>query len=605
MCGIVGKFGGLNSVDAVIQGLSRLEYRGYDSAGVCFKSMTSAPKVIKESGKLKNLIHALKGQSSEEANLVIGHTRWATHGVVNRENAHPHVNKEFAIVHNGIIENASELKSLYFSESKFDSETDSEVFLKLLSHFSKKHEDRIKVIAESFKLLRGNSAFVILCFETNAIYGIKKGAPLVCGEKHLGRDAQFLVSSDPYALIGEVDQLYFPEDEVLIRFGDQFNNLAFYDLDGKLTNKFEINNNLINIQVSSKGNFDHFMMKEIFEQPNLVPSFLDFYQNGAGAELLKGLSDKKYEHIHIVACGTAWHAGMIIKKFIEQEQFVRVTLSLGSEFRYANPIIKKEDLGILISQSGETLDTLAGIDLLKKNNVDCISIINVEGSTLYRKSDHNFLINAGQEIGVASTKAFTLMTLTGYLLAKAINKYSIGNEDYQTITEAESLFRAVLSKNKEIIEIATSIYQKKGFIFTGRKDYYPMALEGALKLKEIAYVHAEGYAAGELKHGPIALIDEEMVNIALVGLELFEKTMSNIEEIKARRGKIVIIGPESKKAEMSEVADHLITVEMNQTNPLNPVVLNICSQLLAYHIAKLKGHDIDKPRNLAKSVTVE
>ena len=347
------------------------------------------------------------------------------------------------------------------------------------------------------------------------------------------------------------------------------------------------------------------MLKEIFEQPELLRRILDLYSSGSNQERLHRLKmQKKPSYVHIIGCGTAYHAGMLIKNFLEKTNLIRVHTDLASEFRYRNPIISKDEVGLFISQSGETADTLACQQLCKDRDLQTFSIINVEGSTLYRDSTENFQIYAGIEVGVASTKAFTQQVVVGYLLSQALE---MRFEAQETRDEIEGLRRSIediLKREDEIAKIAREIYNYKGFIFTGRGEHYPVALEGALKLKEIAYVHAEGYAAGELKHGPIALFDDSMVNVALVTNELYEKTLSNAEEVKARNGVMVIVG-EMQNSELDRLADYFFKVNYFNIKSLKPLATNVVLQLLSYHIAKLKGTDIDKPRNLAKSVTVE
>ncbi len=603
MCGIVGHVGLKNSVSNVVEGLKRLEYRGYDSAGVCFKSKKSELKLCKKSGKLQNLIDSLEEVDLENSHACIGHTRWATHGEVNDTNAHPHLAENIGIVHNGIIENATKLKSELKSEGmKFLSETDSEVFLGLVVRAFKTTKTLQEAVSIAFKQIEGNSAFLIMDKDREEIVAIKRGAPLVCGSQSHGSD--IFTSSDPYALVGMADTIYFPEDEVICVLDIKTDPLIqFFELDGSYSKRFLMQEQEMNLELSEKGEFEHYMLKEIHEQPALIRSFAQYYSNLGGISFhsLTGIEPKL---IHVVACGTAWHAGLVIKNFVEKFNKIPCNVEQASEFRYRNPLLLEGELGLFISQSGETADTLAAQELCTKSGLKTISVVNVEGSTLYRNCDENMLIRAGIEIGVASTKAFTQQVLTGYLYSSALLKKF---EDGYYIKEFNLLadrIDSILNRSEEIEEIASEIYNKKGFIFTGRGSYFPIALEGALKLKEIAYVHAEGYAAGELKHGPIALIDEEMVNIAIVGKELYDKTVSNIQEVKARRGIIVTIGPEGD-ASLEEMSDYYIGLNYTDLGDLAPLYVNVVNQLLSYYMAKFKGTDIDKPRNLAKSVTVE
>ena len=608
MCGIVGYFGpSQKSVEIVIEGLKRLEYRGYDSAGVSFIDQNNKMQFYKKAGKLDNLKAELVGKDTI-ARACIGHTRWATHGGVTDVNAHPHNNEVLSIIHNGIVENANEIKrELAGHGVKFKSETDSESFLELVTYHLKQDMPIKEAIATSFKRVVGNSAFVVLYPKTGEIFAVKRGAPLVCGVNEVTSEA--LVSSDPYALAGMVHSLYFPEDEVLVHLSGENKNIAnFYELDLTKTTRYLSKKQDMSVEVSEKGEYEHFMLKEIHEQPGLIRNLTQYYFAGEGKESLEKVAAYNPERIYLSACGTAAYAGLVVRDFLEGINRIPATVELASEFRYKNPILKKGDVGIFVSQSGETADTLAAQSICKKAGVKTMSIVNVDGSTLYRDCDDNLLIRAGVEIGVASTKAFTQQALTGRLMSAAMAGDLKDEGKKVKLTGKFALLAEridkLLLKSDEIKSEAESIYNKKGFFYTGRGAYFPIALEGALKLKEIAYVHAEGYAAGELKHGPIALIDEEMVNIALVGPELFEKTVSNVHEIKARKGIIVGIGPRGNE-ELMGLSDFYIPLDFDGLEELSPLYVNVVNQLLAYYMAKFKGTDIDKPRNLAKSVTVE
>ncbi len=597
MCGIVGHLGSANSVEKVLEGLRRLEYRGYDSAGVCFKTEKGELALYKKSGKLTNLENLLKTIHHSSTSCV-GHTRWATHGQVNDINSHPHLHEKLAIVHNGIIENADELREDLIKKGiNFQSETDSEVFLGLMVSELNSGSDFLSAVCNSFKKIKGNSAFVIQPKDLDQIITVKRGAPLVCGTHEATHEA--MVSSDPYALVGFVDKLYFPQDEV-ISILDRNGKISFFNLDQTESNRYLAKDQEIKLEISEKGSFEHFMLKEIHEQPVLIRRLVEAYLNGSD---FKELSSQKPSRIYLIGCGTAYYAGLVIGQLLEKILQVPTIPELASEYRYREPLLLPGDLAIFISQSGETADTLAAAALCREKGIRTFSIVNVEGSSLFRECDKNFLIHAGMEIGVASTKAFTQQVLTGRLLAEGFKsnpdygslskKYSILSHRIEGLLNQESLFKA----------IAAEIANYSGFFFTGRGKYYPVALEGALKLKEIAYVHAEGYAAGELKHGPIALIDENVVNIAIVGPELFEKTISNIQEIKARRGVIVGIGPDLPS--LKNLCDFFIPLTFEGLDEVSPLYVNVANQLLSYYIAKQKGTDIDKPRNLAKSVTVE
>lgn len=608
MCGIVGYFGpSQNSVSIVIEGLKRLEYRGYDSAGVSFIDQNNKMQYYKKAGKLDNLKAELVGKDII-ARACIGHTRWATHGGVTDVNAHPHNNEVLSIIHNGIVENANEIKKELAGHGvKFKSETDSESFLELVTYYLKQDMPIKLAIATSFKRIQGNSAFVILYPKTGEIFAVKRGAPLVCGVNEVTSEA--LVSSDPYALAGMVHSLYFPEDEVIVHLSGENKNIAnFYELDLTKTTRYLAKKQDMSLEVSEKGEYEHFMLKEIHEQPGLIRNLTQYYFAGEGRESLEKVAAYKPERIYLSACGTAAYAGLVVRDFLEGINRIPAVVELASEFRYKNPILKAGDMGIFVSQSGETADTLAAQSICKKAGVKTMSIVNVDGSTLFRDCDDNLLIRAGVEIGVASTKAFTQQALTGRLMSAAMAG-DLNNEAQKVKLTGKFALLAeridlLLLQSDAIKSVAESIYNKKGFFYTGRGAYFPIALEGALKLKEIAYVHAEGYAAGELKHGPIALIDEEMVNIALVGPELFEKTVSNVHEIKARKGIIVSIGPRGNE-ELMALSDYYIPLDFEGLEELSPLYVNVVNQLLAYYMAKFKGTDIDKPRNLAKSVTVE
>jgi glucosamine--fructose-6-phosphate aminotransferase (isomerizing) len=608
MCGIVGYLGpSQHSVAVVLEGLKRLEYRGYDSAGVSFIDQHNELQVYKKAGKLDNLKKELEDKDVI-ARTCIGHTRWATHGGVTDENAHPHNNDILSIIHNGIIENAHELRrELEGHGVKFKSETDSESFLELVTFELRRNVHILEAISKSFKRIHGNSSFVVLYPKTGEIFAIKRGAPLVAGINDVTSEA--LVSSDPYALAGMVHKLYFPEDEVIVHLSAANHNLInFYELDLTKTKRYLSKKQDLSIQVSEKGDFEHFMLKEIHEQPELIRGLTQYYFGGEGHASLERVSKMNPSRILISACGTAAYAGMVARDFFEGINRIPTVVELASEFRYRNPIIEKNDLGLFVSQSGETADTLAAQNLCKKSGIKTVSIVNVEGSTLYRDCDENLLIRAGVEIGVASTKAFTQQVLTGRLLSAALSQ-KLNDADYRVKLAAKFSLLAekidlLLSSSENIQEIAEAIYNKKGFFYTGRGAYFPIALEGALKLKEIAYVHAEGYAAGELKHGPIALIDEDIVNVAIIAPDLYEKTISNIQENKARKGIIVGIG-QVGDPEGIRLSDYYIGIDFKGLDELAPLYVNVVNQLLAYYMAKFKGTDIDKPRNLAKSVTVE
>lgn len=605
MCGIVGHMGPTDSVAVVLEGLKRLEYRGYDSAGISFLQDNSI-KTFKKTGKLENLVGVLKSEQIS-SNSAIGHTRWATHGKVTDYNSHPHSMKGLTMVHNGIIENADEIRDkLQAKGYEFKSETDSEVFVVLVTEYSKDLSLKDSIL-KAFTEIDGNSAFVFLDEETGDLYSIRQSAPLVCGIKL--NEQQGMVSSDPYALVGVADQIYFPEDKVLCHLSSGNKDLLnFFELDGSESTRYKVKAQSRTLDETDKGDFEHFMLKEIYEQPSLIRSLTNFYFNGDGKEHLDKVVAYNPKRVHISACGTAFYAGLVVRDFLELNNRVPCSFELASEFRYRNPILEDGSVGLFVSQSGETADTLASQEECKRMGIPTLSLVNVEGSSLYRQCDDNLLIRAGMEVGVASTKAFTQMALVGRLLSFGMSKKYKDENARKEMTAKFALLAdrmdSVLENVDQIKKIAEEVYNKKGYFFTGRNVYYPIALEGALKLKEIAYVHAEGYASGELKHGPIALIDEEMVNIAIVGPELKDKTISNIQEIKARKGIILSIGPKGDEG-LRKISDYFIELDFNGLDELAPLYVNLVNQLLSYYMAKFKGTDIDKPRNLAKSVTVE
>jgi glucosamine--fructose-6-phosphate aminotransferase (isomerizing) len=478
------------------------------------------------------------------------------------------------------------------------------VFLVLLTKFQKSGKSTLESISKAFTTITGNSAFVIMEKATDKLYAVKRSAPLVVGECKQNKEA--FVSSDPFALVGFAPRIYFPQDSVICESIPSASDITinFYETDLTASSRYKFQTNAMSMDSTTKGPYEHYMLKEIHEQPALIDKLSAYYIKNEGRKLLDELKNFKCDEWHLTACGTAWHAGLVIKNYFEQINRQKASVDIASEFRYKDPILKKGEIGLFISQSGETADTLACQELCKEKGIPTYSIVNVEGSSLFRNADKNFLIHAGVEIGVASTKAFTLQVVTGFLMSRSMAGTL---DDPKLFSEIQLLSNRIaeLCSHADIIkEVAEKIYTKKGFIFTGRGKYFPIALEGALKLKEIAYVHAEGYAAGELKHGPIALIDENIVNIAIVGPELLEKTLSNVEEVKARRGIMVVVGPKDSP-EIQHLADANIPLNFEGLPNLSPLYVNVALQFLAYHIAKLNGTDIDKPRNLAKSVTVE
>lgn len=616
MCGIVGYIGFRDAYPILIQGLKRLEYRGYDSAGVALINNEGVMKVYKEKGKVSNL-EALTSQRDISGQIGIAHTRWATHGEPSAINAHPHVSQSgrLALVHNGIIENYSNLKILLEKEGyTFKSSTDTEVLVQLIEYMQKKYDKSLEnATIMALRMVVG--AYAIAVIDKNCpdkIVVARKSSPLVIG---IGADhKEFFIASDALPIVEYTKQMvYLNDNEVaLLKIGKkiEINNLNYEDITPEVK---EVN---ISLESLEKCGFEHFMLKEIYDQPRCM------------ADCMRGrllLNEKrivlstinmhrerlmKAERFIIVACGTSWHAGLIGKQLIEQWANIPVEVEYASEFRYRNPVISPDDVVIAISQSGETADTLAAFQLAKENKAMCFGIVNVVGSSIARASDTGIYIHVGPEIGVASTKAFTgqVTVLTLFALALGHERGTISKEEYEsTIEELGNIpekIKSVLAKDEEIKDIARSLTYAENALYMGRGFNYPVALEGALKLKEISYIHAEGYPAAEMKHGPIALIDENMpVVFVATHHQLYKKIISNIEEVKARNGRIIAVVTEGDEA-VKEIAEATIEVPSTLAS-LAPLLSAIPLQLIAYHVAVEKGLNVDQPRNLAKSVTVE
>lgn len=616
MCGIVGYIGFRDAYPILIQGLKRLEYRGYDSAGVALINNEGVMNVYKEKGKVSNL-EALTSQRDISGQIGIAHTRWATHGEPSAINAHPHVSQSgrLALVHNGIIENYSNLKILLEKEGyTFKSSTDTEVLVQLIEYMQKKYDKSLEnATIMALRMVVG--AYAIAVIDKNCpdkIVVARKSSPLVIG---IGADhKEFFIASDALPIVEYTKQMvYLNDNEVaLLKIGKkiEINNLNYEDITPEVK---EVN---ISLESLEKGGFEHFMLKEIYDQPRCM------------ADCMRGrllLNEKrivlstinmhrerlmKAERFIIVACGTSWHAGLIGKQLIEQWANIPVEVEYASEFRYRNPVISPDDVVIAISQSGETADTLAAFQLAKENKAMCFGIVNVVGSSIARASDTGIYIHVGPEIGVASTKAFTgqVTVLTLFALALGHERGTISKEEYEsTIEELGNIpekIKSVLAKDEEIKDIARSLTYAENALYMGRGFNYPVALEGALKLKEISYIHAEGYPAAEMKHGPIALIDENMpVVFVAIHHQLYKKIISNIEEVKARNGRIIAVVTEGDEA-VKEIAEATIEVPSTLAS-LAPLLSAIPLQLIAYHVAVEKGLNVDQPRNLAKSVTVE
>ena len=609
MCGIIGYTGTGNAVPVIIEGLKRLEYRGYDSAGIA--AMTSEGfSVTRCKGKIAALEEMLHDHRIVST-TAIGHTRWATHGKPSVENAHPHRSGKIVLVHNGIIENYFELKDSLEKEGySFASETDTEV----LCHLIEKNSNSGKPIEESVRLalreVRGAYAIAVMSEDSpDKIIAFRKDSPLVVGIS----DTDCFVASDIPAFLGHTSKVVFLEDNemaVLTKKGVEFS-----DLEGN-----EIEKKVIAIDWSTsmaeKGGFRHFMLKEIFEQPRALADTISgrILHETAEVNLAEFGLDREalcgFKRIFIVACGTSWHAGLVGKYLIEEIARVPVEVDIASEFRYRNPILGSNDLFVSITQSGETADTLAAQRLARKLGAKTLNICNVVGSTSSREADAVFYTRSGPEIGVASTKAFTSQLVAIYLLAVALGS-ARGAVSTETRTEllrnlmsVPDLMEKTLDAHKVMEEIARDLHKKSAFLFLARGINYPIALEGALKLKEISYIHAEGYPAGEMKHGPIALIDDGYPVLVLAPMDnLHEKVVSNIQEIRSRGGKIIMV-TDDMNPDSGKLADHVINVPVAH-RLLMPMLFSIPLQLISYHIGVLLGCDVDQPRNLAKSVTVE
>jgi glucosamine--fructose-6-phosphate aminotransferase (isomerizing) len=606
MCGIIGFISNKNVAERLIEGLKRLEYRGYDSAGIAVIDSDEI-KILRSEGKIVNLEKKLE-KSKVDGLIGIGHTRWATHGLPTENNAHPHSTKTIAVVHNGIIENFVELREFLTDKGyRFKTETDTEVVPYLIEYYLKEFKDIKKAIAETYQKLKGAFAFGILFLNEEILVAIKKGSPLAIG---FG-EGEMMIGSDALALSPFTNKITFLEDgdiAILTTKKMEIFDVNFAEIKREVKT---LNTDLISI---SKGNYKHFMLKEIYEQPSIISNNLRNYYDPINNKIFfddLGKTTKKISDVYIIACGTSYFAGMVGKYLLSEVSGINLHLEIASEFRYREITLKRNSLGIFISQSGETADTLAALEYFKKQNGKTISLTNVENSSIARKADYNLNILAGPEIGVASTKAFTaqimVLTLLGIFITAKLRhlrkKYSAAD----VFAEMPSHLLQVFEQEKKIKKIAQVLSKYHSILYVGRDVLYPIALEGALKLKELSYIHAEAYALGELKHGPIALIDENMPVIALVSSAdstIFEKTVSNIREIASRQGKIIIIGDKKAIEPLKDVAfDQIEIPESNKA--ASPILFTVPIQLLAYHIAVIKGTDVDQPRNLAKSVTVE
>ena len=615
MCGIVGYIGNRDAYPIVLNGLKRLEYRGYDSAGIALYDGTKI-QLCKTKGKVADLEEKFSSQMATKGKIGIGHTRWATHGVPNDINSHPHYSNsgDLVIIHNGIIENYASIKKELINRGyTFYSDTDTEVLVNLIEDI--KINQKVKLgQAVQIALNEVVGAYAIALFDKNKpdeIVVAKLGSPLAIG---IGED-EFFVASDATPFIEFTKNAIYLEDEemAIIRLGKDVNIRKVKD-DSSVAPY--IQKLKLNLEQIEKGGYDYFMLKEIYEQPSVIK---DTYRGrllaDKGIIKLGGLENhiEKFTNanrIIIVACGTSWHAGLVAEYIFEDWARIPVEVEYASEFRYRNPVITDKDVVIAISQSGETADTLAAIKLAKEKGAFVYGICNVVGSTISRATDSGTYTHAGPEIGVASTKAFTtqitVLTMIALKLAKV--KGTISQSNYRLhLRELElipSNVEMALQKNKDIEEIAKLFKDATNFLYLGRGYNFPVALEGALKLKEISYIHAEGYPAAEMKHGPIALIDEQMpIVVIAVNSNHYDKVVSNIQEIKSRKGKIIAVVTEGDTV-VKELADYIMEVP-NTPETLSPLVTTIPLQLLSYHIALMLGKNVDQPRNLAKAVTVE
>jgi len=608
MCGIVGYVGDKQVQPILLDGLKRLEYRGYDSAGLAMLEPEGLC-VFKRSGKLSALEQAVAHRLSK-ATIGLGHTRWATHGVPNDVNAHPHTDsqRKLAVIHNGIIENYQEIKKeLQQKGHRFVSDTDTEVIAHLLEDLYE--GDLVEAMRKGLKRVKGAYALAVISVDSpRQIVAAKTSSPLVVG---LGDHENFLASDVPALLPYTREVLYLNDGEIAV-IDDA--SVQIMDFDGKRMDRTS-HHITWDIAQAQKGGYKHFMLKEIHEQPLALADTLSGRCDAEAGriDLDCGIADevlKKVKHVTLLACGTASYAALVAKYLWQQWLQLPISVEIGSEFRYSQPYLSSDSLVVVISQSGETADTLESLRLAKSKGASILSIVNVVGSTITRESHGVLYTHAGPEIGVASTKAFTaqlaVLALLGLYLARL--RGTVAQDDIRrslkALASGPRLVRQLLRQEPQIEELARKFFDVENVLYLGRDVLYPIAMEGALKLKEISYIHAEGYAAGELKHGPIALIDEHMPVVVLITKNsVYDKVFSNVSEVKARKGIVIAITDEVNE-DVRRVADYLIEVPATD-KVLTPLLFTIPVQLLAYHIAVLRGTDVDQPRNLAKSVTVE
>lgn len=609
MCGIIGYIGREPAVPILIEGLKKLEYRGYDSSGVAVLQ-NGRIEVRRSVGKLQNLENMLRSDSLS-GRIGVGHVRWATHGRPSEENAHPHRAGSVVVVHNGIIENYAALKKeLLVRGRTFQSETDTEVIAHLIDAAVSMGLALTDAVREAAARLKGAYAIAVIDERSpDMVVGARKGSPLVVG---LGK-AEFFIASDIPAILHRTRDMLFMNDDEMVALSDD--GVRLTDLSGREVSR-DVTRVLWNPVMAEKGGYRHFMLKEIYEQPRaIMDTIRGRVSSDSGAVHLEEMDISparlgSVKKIFIVACGTSWHAGLAGKYMIEEMSRMPVEVDIASEFRYRRPIVGKDDLFIAVTQSGETADTLAAMREARRGGAAVVAVCNVVGSTASREADGVVYTHAGPEIGVASTKAFTAQLTALYMFGlyfgrlKAVMSEEDAKQKISDLMHLPILVERCLEQNETVEHIAKKYFRAADFLYLGRGPNFPVALEGALKLKEISYIHAEGYPAGEMKHGPIALIDEKMPVVVIAGRNgVYDKIVANIEEVKARGGIVIALADEGDY-EIAQRADHVVYVP--PTNPLlTPVVMSVPLQLLAYHIAVLRGADVDQPRNLAKSVTVE
>lgn len=591
MCGIVGYVGDKhNAIDVLLYGLKSLEYRGYDSAGIAYVNDNKL-KIVKASGKVKNLEDKLK--NNIYASLGIGHTRWATHGKANDINAHPHSVGKVTIVHNGIIENYEELKKeLIKNGYKFKSQTDTEVACALIDYIYKKKKDVLDTLIEFSNKVKGSYALGIVIDGDNNLYAMRKDSPLILG---VGNNDNFIASDIPAILKYTNRYILLEQGEYAILSNKE---IKIFDCDKKIIKK-DINEANFKIEDALKNGYDHFMLKEIYEQPKVINNLFSYYLDNKD----KIINLNKYDNIHIVACGSAMHAGMVGKYLIEKYISIPISVEIASEYRYRNIHYTKKTLVIVISQSGETADTLAALKMANEKKIDTLAIVNVISSSIARCAKYVMPMFIGPEIAVATTKA--LMGQISVLSLLALSSINIDKKKiYKDFNKVNKLLMTAIEDRDNYLDIAKAIYKKNDLFYIGRGIDYALSMEGSLKLKEISYIHSEAYAAGELKHGTISLIEEKTPVIAIAtDKDILEKTISNIKEVKARGAYVIFITTKELDLDDDFYDKKVVLPTCNEF--IKPLVTLIPLQLIAYEVAKLKKLDIDKPRNLAKSVTVE